>query len=169
MLHVYTGDGKGKTTAATGLAIRFAGSGKKVCIFQFLKDGASSELCILKNAGICVIPCQTETKGFFWTMDDEEKGKLKQETCNNFLKVKDCAKEFDMIVLDELAGTISDNLIDKDDVVRFVLEYSKKKEIVITGRNLPQEIINAADYVSEIICVKHPFHQGHLAQKGIEY
>lgn len=169
MLHIYTGDGKGKTTAATGLAVRFAGSGKKVCIFQFLKDGTSSELCILKNAGICVIPCQTETKGFFWTMEDEEKEKLKEETCRNFSKVKEYTDEFDMIVLDELAGAISDKLIDKEDVIRFVSEYSKKKEIVITGRNLPQEIINTADCVSEIICVKHPFDQGHLAQKGIEY
>ena len=169
MLHVYTGDGKGKTTAATGLTIRFAGSGKRVCIFQFLKDGTSSELCILQNAGIRVIPCQVETKGFFWTMEDEEKEKLKKETCRNFLNVKDCADKFDMIVLDELAGVISDKLVEKEEVIRFISEYSRKREIVITGRNIPQEIIDMADYVSEIKCVKHPFYQGHMAQKGIEY
>jgi cob(I)alamin adenosyltransferase len=102
-------------------------------------------------------------------MEDEEKEKLRQETCKNFFKAKACADELDMVVLDELAGAISDKLIDKEDVLRFILEFSQKKEIVITGRNLPQEIINAADYVSEIICVKHPFEQGRMAQKGIEY
>ena len=68
MLHVYTGDGKGKTTASVGLAVRYCGSGKKVCVFQFLKDGTSSELLALRKIGVHVIPCQTETKSFFFTI-----------------------------------------------------------------------------------------------------
>lgn len=169
MLHVYTGDGKGKTTAAVGLAVRYCGSGKRVCIFQFLKDGTSSELCVLKNASISVFSCQTETKGFFWSMNDEEKEKLKEETCKNFCKVKECVDDFDMIVLDELAGAISNKLINQKDVMEFLTEYAQKKEIVITGRNLPEEIIKMADYVSEIKCIKHPFECGGKAKKGIEY
>lgn len=169
MIHIYTGDGKGKTTAATGLAVRYCGSGKKVCIFQFLKDGTSSELCVLKGADICVIPCQTETKGFFWDMGDSEKEKLKEETCRNFCKVKECVDDFDMIVLDELAGAISNKLLNQKDVVNFLTEYAQQKEIVITGRTLPEEIIEMADYVSEIRCIKHPFDCGEKAKKGIEY
>lgn len=167
MIHVYTGDGKGKTTAAVGLAVRFAGSGKKVAIFQFLKDGTSSELCVLKNANINVIPCQTETKGFFWDMSDEEKEKLKEETCKHFCLVKECIEDYDMIVLDELAGVITNGLVELAEVVEFLNICSK--EIVITGRNVPEEIINMADYVSEIKCIKHPFRCGGGAKKGIEY
>ncbi len=166
MIHVYTGDGKGKTTAAVGLAVRFAGSGKRVAIFQFLKDGTSSELCILKNANINVIPCQTETKGFFWNMKDDEKEKLKEETCKNFCLVEKLVEDYDMIVLDELAGVITNGLVELGEIVEFLNTCSK--EIVITGRNVPEEIINKADYVSEIKCVKHPFDCGG-AKKGIEY
>ena len=169
MLHVYTGDGKGKTTAAVGLAVRYCGSGKKVCVFQFLKDGTSSELLALQKIGVSVVPCQTETKGFFWSMNDDEKEKLKEETCKNFCKAKECINEFDMIVLDELAGAISNEQVNVKDVIEFLTIYAQKKEIVITGRNLPEEIIKMADYVSEIICVRHPFDCGGASRKGIEY
>lgn len=167
MIHVYTGDGKGKTTAAIGLAVRFAGSGKRVAIFQFLKDGTSSELCVLKNANITVTPCQTETKGFIWNMSEQEKESLKEETCKNFCLAKEQAENYDMIVLDELAGVIDDGLVKLAEVVEFL--NTCRKEIVITGRNVPEEIIKMADYVSEIKCIKHPFQCGVGAKKGIEY
>ncbi len=168
MIHIYTGDGKGKTTAAIGLAVRYAGSGKRVEVLQFLKDGTSSELCFLKNTSINVTPCQTKTKGFFWTMNEEDKENLKKETAENFNKLQKLILSCDMIVLDELAGAITNGLVALDSVVEF-LESANEKEIVITGRNLPEEIIKLADYVSEIKCIKHPFEKGCLAKKGIEY
>ncbi len=169
MIHIYIGDGKGKTTAAIGLSVRYAGSGKKVRIFQFLKDGSSSELCFLKNTDICVTPCQTRVKGFFWDMCDEEKNDLKKETEENFCSAEKALKNCDMVVLDELSGAIFNGLISVEKVTALLTKYADTKEIVITGRSLPDEILKMAHYVSEIKSIKHPFENGGKAQKGIEF
>jgi len=171
MIHSYIGDGKGKTTAAIGLAARFAGSGKKVLFMQFLKGNESSELTFLKNTNIVVKPCQTCVAGFYWEMNEEEKKKLKKETNNGFIYAIKCAEnnEFDMIVLDEIAGAIENLLLPEDALVDFLMIYGKEKEIVITGRKISEKILELSDYVSIINKLKHPYDKGIEARCGIEY
>lgn len=169
MIHIYTGDGKGKTTAAVGLAVRYAGNGKKVEFFQFLKDGTSCENACLNKLNIKVTPCQ-RTKGFFWEMNEEEKKKLKEETCLGFeCAEKLCETDCDMIILDEILGAVENGLIGTECLLKFLKTYGEKKEIVLTGRNLPAQIEKIADYVSHITGVKHPYEQGKTATKGIEF
>ena len=169
MIHAYIGDGKGKTTAACGLAVRCAGSGKKVEILQFLKDGSSCENKCLKLLNIKVTPCQ-KTKGFFWTMTSDEKKYLKNESNCGLQYAKtildgDC----DMVVLDEILGVIENGLADVFILKDILQKYGKEKEIVLTGRKLPEELDEVCDYISEIRKIKHPFDKGIEAKKGIEF
>lgn len=169
MLHAYIGDGKGKTTAATGLAVRFYGSGKKVEILQFLKDGTSCENESLKLLNIKVTPCQ-KTQVFFWTMNDKEKQCLKEETlCGIKYAENILSGDCDMVVLDEILGAVENGLLDKNELYELLKKYKDKKEIVITGRVLSEELFEICDYISEIHKVKHPFDNGVSAKKGIEF
>lgn len=170
MIHTYIGDGKGKTTAAVGLAVRYAGCGKKVEIIQFLKDGTSSECEILRNAFINVTSFMNHGSKFFWEMNEEEKKNLKEETKKAFSHAEDLAeKDTDMIILDEICGAVENGLIEKCELIEFLKIYGKEKEIVITGRTVCDDIIELSDYVSEIRKIKHPFDKGIDAKKGIEY
>jgi len=172
MIHIYTGDGKGKSTAALGLAFRASGHGMKTIVLSFLKDGTSGEVKAAQNSEcIYVKCCQTEVQGFFWNLSDEEKIKLKTETQRGFLFGMQCAdgKRCDILVLDEVAGAISNGLLEEKDVLEFLVMYGQDMEIVMTGRNFPESMIALADYVSEIREVKHPYHDGAEARKGIEF
>ena len=169
MVHAYIGEGKGKSTAAAGLAIRCAGSGKKVEILQFLKDGTSCENGCLEMINIKVTSCQ-KTKGFFWTMSDEEKKCLQNES--------ECAVEYalellkgdcDVVILDEILGTVENGLIDLRVLKKILEDYGNEKEIVITGRKLPRSLVEVCDYISEIRKIKHPYDDGISARKGIEF
>lgn len=167
MIHIYTGDGKGKTTAACGLALRAAGCGKNVFAVQFLKDGTSGEICAFESfKNIKVM--STETKGFLWDMTDEEKKETKAAHDKLFKTAVQKAADFDVIVFDEILGAISAGMIDEGAVVDF-LKTNPEPEIVLTGRGASKALIELADYVSEIKCVKHPMEKGIPARQGIEY
>ena len=167
MIHIYTGDGKGKTTAACGLALRAAGCGKTVLVVQFLKDGTSGEVCAFENfKNITVM--SAETKGFLWEMTNDEKQETKSVHEKLFETALEQSKDFDVIVFDEILGAISAEMIDEDAVLEF-LETKPETEIVLTGRSPSEKLIELADYVSEIKCVKHPMNNGVPARKGIEY
>ena len=169
MIHLYIGDGKGKTTAAIGLGVRCAGSGAKVEILQFLKDGTSCENKSLENLNIKVTPCQ-RSSGFFWNMNDEQKKCLKNETdCGIDYAQKVLQGECCMLIMDEVLGAVENELVDLQRLIGLVKMYGGKKEIVLTGRKAPQELLELADYVSEIRKIKHPFDKGIEAKKGIEY
>lgn len=169
MLHAYIGEGKGKTTAATGLAVRFSGNGGKVEILQFLKDGTSCENECLKLLNIKVTPCQ-KIQGFFWTMNDEEKQCLKNETlCGIRYAEKLLSGDSEMVVLDEVLGAVENSLLDKNELYSLLKKHKDKREIIITGRVLPREFYEICDYISEIRKVKHPFDNGVSAKKGIEF
>ena len=169
MIHAYIGDGKGKTTAACGLAVRYAGSGKKVEMLQFLKDGSSCENKCFETLNIRVTPCQ-KTKGFFWTMTDDEKKSLEKESCCGLEYAKTLLEgDCDMVVLDEILGTVENGLIDIGTLRAILQKYGKGKEIVLTGRKLPEELTEMCDYISEIKKIKHPFDKGMGATKGIEF
>ncbi len=170
MIHAYIGDGKGKTTAAIGLAVRFAGCGKKVEIVQFLKDGTSSECELLKDIFINVTSFMKPDSKFFWEMDEDEKKTLAGEMKKAFIYAENLAeKDTDMIVLDEICGAVENGLIERERLIKFLKKYGKEKEIVITGRTVCDEIVELSDYVSEIRKLKHPFDKGIRAKKGIEY
>ncbi len=169
MIHIYTGNGKGKTTAAVGLAVRCLGSGKKVEILQFLKDGTSCENISLSRLGIKVTPCQ-KTKTFFWDMDESQRKILKEETeCGLLYFEKLLKSDCDMIILDEIFGTLENKLLDEQKLLELLREYKDRKEIVLTGRNASKKFVLIADYVSETESVKNPFEQGKKAKYGIEF
>ncbi|MBR3942527.1 MAG: cob(I)yrinic acid a,c-diamide adenosyltransferase [Clostridia bacterium] len=162
-IHVYTGDGKGKTTCASGLAARFAATGKKVAFFRFLKCEPSGECESLKN---CVDFYRTEgTFGFLFQMSEAEKQDLKVKI--NALWQKAKAMPCDLLVLDEILCVISEKLIAEDDVLDFL--QNVKAEVVLTGRGASEKMVDAADYVTEMKKIKHPFDNGEVAREGIEF
>ena len=172
MIHVYTGDGKGKTTAAVGLALRGAGHGLKTVFLSFLKEGTSGEVCAAASMGHLDIKCyQTTVHGFFCNLTPEEKIRLKTETQKGFLFAMQCAKEKSChtLVLDEIAGALTNGLLSEQDVLAYLSAYGKDMEIVLTGRNFPESILDMADYISEIHAKKHPYENDTPARKGIEF
>lgn len=171
MIHIYCGDGKGKTTAALGLAIRAAGSGMNVHIVQFLKGNPTSELQSIELIPNITISRPQKNYGFTFSMTDSQKAEL--TVCHNALlydaiqKIK--SGEIQLLVLDEFFAAYNNNLIDRTLAEKTVFEKYDNCELVLTGRNPSENFINFADYVSEIKAVKHPFANGITARKGIEY
>ena len=165
MIHIYCGDGKGKTTASIGLAVRMAGYGKKVLFVQFLKGSYTGELEILKE-NVKVMRCD-KNYGFFRSMSDEYKENIKANHNSNLQYVLDSGNKFDMIVLDEIFAAYNYGLCDKDTVREIVRNYSG--ELVLTGRDPEGWFIEKADYVSEIKKIKHPYDKGITAREGVEF
>lgn len=166
MIHVYCGNGKGKTTAALGLAVRAAGAGMKVCFTQFMKGSPTSELTSLEYIpGIDVIRCD-KNYGFFNQMTENDKSEI--TLCHNKILESAFCGKYDLIVLDELFAAYNYNLIDKEYAKEAVFN-EKKAEVILTGRDPEEEFIQHADYVSRIEAVKHPYEKGVMARKGIEY
>jgi cob(I)alamin adenosyltransferase len=170
LIHIYCGDGKGKTTASIGQSIRAVGSGMKVLYVRFLKDQKSSELKILHSIpGIDLYPCE-KSFGFFWNMTDQQKEDAKT-FYTDYLKSaikKSTSEDYDMLVLDEIMATYNHNFIDQKDFLTFLKEKPDYLEVVMTGRDPAIELLEQADYVSNITKVKHPFDQGIPARVGIE-
>ena len=166
-LHIYCGDGKGKTTAALGLAVRAAGAGMKVNFVQFMKGGETAELEILKLVpNINVSRCD-RGYSFVWDMSESEKTDI--TACHDRLLESAFKSGADMIILDEFTYAYSLGLTDKKSAEALIFNALEDKEVVITGRD-PDEIFTArADYLSEIKCVKHPYENGAEARRGIEY
>jgi len=186
MIQVYTGNGKGKTTAAIGLAVRAAGHGFRVRIIQFVKGNTfTGELEPLERLGI-------ELRQFGRTCSHADKNKKGETGCGGCIDcwidmeiIRDAdraaaaqawqlAREsvlagFDLVVLDEFIVAVNKGLIPLGDAVEWLGEIPHNVELVLTGRNAPLEIIRAADLVSEIKMVKHPYQKGIEARKGIEY
>lgn len=169
-IHIYCGDGKGKSTAAMGLALRSAGSGEKVLVTQFLKDGTSSELKILRELpGVQVLTCEKKF-GFFWNMTEEQKAQAKDAYEELFEKAVKTAVEENvfLLVMDEFIAAYNHGMIDQKKALAFLKERPEGLEVVLTGREPAPELVELADYVSEIQKKKHPFDQGVPARKGIE-
>ena len=168
LVHVYTGDGKGKTTAAIGQAVRTKGAGFSVCVMQFLKTHDSGELKSLEKLGISVIRKETVT-GFFYQLSDGQKETLKGEVEYEFELAKKFLPLYDMLVLDEIFGAVENGLISVGALKRMIRKKPAGTELILTGRHAPEEIIEVADYVSEINVVKHPITAGIPAREGIEF
>lgn len=171
LIQVYTGDGKGKTTASIGLGIRAAGRGFKVYMVQFLKGTDTGELHILKNIeNFKIFRFQSSDK-FFWNLNEEEKKVLTDELTKAYEFIVDVLenKKCDLLILDEVMAAIHSKMYTVEDVLKLIDIKPKEIELVLTGRSAPQEIIDKADLVTEMKMIKHPFEKGISARYGIEY
>ena len=170
LIHIYTGDGKGKTTAALGLILRASGRGLKVVLGQFLKGRETGELRTLSLLpGVTVFRGKPLTK-FSFQMNEQEKADVLQSH-NAFIQelALHCQKEdIDMLVLDEVIGACRTRLLDESLLIEFLKHKPEHLEVVMTGRNPSPELLELADYVSEICKRKHPFDKGIPAREGIE-
>lgn len=169
LVHIYCGDGKGKTSAAIGLAVRAAGRGKKVLISRFLKTDDSGEVMILKEIpGITVLPCE-KSFGFLFRMNEEQKKEAASYYQEQFEKTVKMAERYDLLILDEMMASISGKMVPEERVLQFLQEKPENLEVVLTGRNPSDRLKEEADYISEILAVRHPYEKGIPAREGIEY
>ena len=160
--------GEGKTTTSVGLTVRAAGSGKKVLFYQFLKNNSSSERSILeKQPGINVVSGK-ELQKFTFQMNEEELKELRDYNNEMLDKLFEMAKDYDMLVLDESVYSIDKDLLDEAKLIEHLEKKPFALEVVLSGRNPSERLIDHADYVSEIRKVKHPFDQGISSRIGIE-
>ena len=171
LMHIYTGEGKGKTTAAVGLAVRAAGAGKTVLFAQFLKDGSSSEIAVLNEIeNIKTRHCETVT-GWVKDMTEEERAKAKADYAR-FLRdlfAEAEAEDADLLILDEILAAVNCGFIEERTLLSFLDEKPAKLEVVLTGRSPSPDICLRADYITEMKKLKHPYDRGIRARKGIEY
>ena len=168
LVHLYCGDGKGKTTCVMGLTTRASGSGKKVLLHQFLKNNDSSERKIIeKLPGVTVIPTLPMDK---WTfqMNEEELNALHRQNDQMLDYLISMSGEYDMLVMDESLYAIDSNLLTEDKMIDFLEHKPEHLEVVLSGRNPSERMIDHADYVSEICKRKHPFDKGIASRVGIE-
>ena len=181
LVHVITGDGKGKTTSSLGLALRAIGNNLKVHMIQFLKSGFTGELYSSKKLGFEIEQFgvdalkekqkhlqefEDKTGAFVFQPDIKEKDAAMQgwEHAKKIIKSND----YDMLILDEINCVLEKGLIPLNEVLEIVKEHGNV-ELVLTGRDAPKELMDAADYVNIVQRVKHPWQKGIIARKGIEY
>jgi len=165
---VYTGNGKGKTTASLGLALRAVGRGLKVCVFQFIKGGGPyGEHLVAEKLAPQFTIIHTGRPGWVNTKDIAEDRKLAQEA---YLQARQllASGEYDLFVCDEINGAVGFGLIDVEQVLELISLRPEKTELVLTGRNAHEKIIEAADLVTEMCEVKHYYKAGVPARTGIE-
>ena len=171
LLMINTGDGKGKTTAALGVLVRAAGRGMRCCLIQFMKSKTDryGEHDSLEKLGVEI---HTMGDGFTWdTKDPAQDIKTSEETWA-LCREKMVSEEYELIVFDEIVYVLDYKFLDVARVigeVRAVREKQPHLHIIMTGRNAPPELVEAADLVTEMKEIKHPFHAGIYAQQGIEF
>ncbi|MDK9717301.1 MAG: cob(I)yrinic acid a,c-diamide adenosyltransferase [Trichlorobacter sp.] len=167
-VQVYTGNGKGKTTAALGLSLRALGRGLKVCFFQFIKGGGPyGEQLIADRLAPDFTVIQTGRPGWVNTKDTTEDRRLAQEA---LLRAQNAliSGEYDLFVCDEINGAVGFGLIDVEQVLDLIRIKPERVELVLTGRNADQRVVQAADLVTEMREVKHYYQSGVPARTGIE-
>ena len=170
-IHLYCGDGKGKTTAALGLGLRMCGCGGRVLLAQFLKSSSSSELAALSRFdGFDVLEGPQLVK-FTFQMTEEEKREAAAFWTDFFRRAAGEAVRgrYDLLLLDELIGAVSLGMVPEEEVVRFLRTRPTNLETVLTGRDPSPALTELASYVSEIRAVKHPYSEGLTARRGIEF
>ena len=173
LVQIYTGEGKGKTSAAVGQAIRARGRGCKVLLVQFLKGKeGSGEIPLLKKLGIKVI-CKGEKDK--WLFPDRLKGDEKKRIRGEWTAFLDglsrtiTAEKYDLVILDEANIALHYGLLDKNRLIDFIKKKPSSLELILTGRNVLPELVELANLVSEIKNIKHPFDTGIKARRGMEY
>lgn len=169
LLIINTGDGKGKTTAALGTAFRALGHGLRVCVIQFIKGSWKyGELEAAKRFSD-LMEFHVMGKGFTWKSKDLEEDK--KVAGQAWIKAKDAilSGAFDLIILDELTYLMIYKMVPEEEIIETLLYKPENLHIVVTGRDAPKALIDAADMVNEMGEIKHPFREGIRAQRGIEF
>lgn len=170
LVHLYCGDGKGKTTAAVGLAVRHSGRGGKVVFAQFLKDGTSGECRVLAKLGVTVLAANPVGK-FSFRMTEEEKA----ETAAALGRTFDAATGFavreraTLLVLDEVCAAVNCGFLPEKTLTEFLESRPDSLEVVLTGRDPSENLQVHADYITEMKKWRHPFDEGVAAREGIEF
>lgn len=170
LIHLYTGNGKGKTTAALGLSIRAAGAGMSVVFVQFLKGALSSELQSLAVIPNIRVLRNKKDMGFYKNMTEVQKQEIRQMHDCNLYSALDlvCLKQCDVLVLDEITAAYNYGLVDKEAVERLIISKPEELELVLTGRRACDLFMEYADYMTEMKQCKHPYLKGVHARRGIE-
>lgn len=169
LIHLYCGDGKGKTSAAVGLAVRASGAGKQVIFTQFFKDGSSSEVEVLKHlSGIRTIHADT-VRGFYHAMTPEQRAQAREDYTALFRQVTSAAQDADLLILDEIVSACNRGVLPEALVTDFLRNKPRRLEVVLTGRNPSPALTELADYITEMRKLRHPFDRGIAARKGIEF
>lgn len=170
LIHLYHGDGKGKTTAALGLMLRALGRDYRVLFVQFLKNQPTGELKSLAQFSHVKILRGKESDVFSFHMSEEDKIKAKAIHNEHLQQAIALVNEglFDLLVLDEVVGAYDKRLLDGELLLDFLRHKPNDLEVVMTGRNPDEQLVLLADYVSEIKKIKHPYDQGVTARVGIE-
>ena len=170
LIHIYCGDGKGKTSAAAGLAVRAAGAGRQVLFTQFLKNGDSSELSVLRALeNVEVFVCDAR-HGFLWKMGENERAQAKQDYSALLEAALEKARRgVDLLVLDEAVSACNLGVIEEKKLLDFLREKPSELEVVLTGRYPSASLIERADYVTEMKKLRHPYDRGVGARRGIEF
>ncbi len=166
LIHLYWGDGKGKTTAAMGVALRGVAAGKKVVIVQFLKGAPSGEIPLLQQLGAVVYRTGAGNK-FVFQMTEEEKSQTARIQ-NEHLR-RALAENADMLILDEACAALQLGMVEQSLLQKAVLEKPEGQELILTGRTPAGWMMQAADYCTEMHCWRHPYDRGISARKGVEY
>jgi len=172
LTHFYYGNGKGKTTAALGLALRAAGCGKSVVIVQFLKDwkcGELSSLSLLPN--VTVFRGKSSGGVFFHEMSDTEKAATKSIHDDNLKKALNLQKngQCDMLILDEAADAYQLGALDTVLFEGLLSNKPESLELIVTGHDPDTNLLERADYATEMVKRKHPYDEGITARRGIEF
>jgi cob(I)alamin adenosyltransferase len=165
---VHTGDGKGKTTAAFGAVVRASGHGLMTAVVQFIKGswdyGEAKALPALGNVELTRVG-----SGFTWLAEDPDEPRALAQEAWRVSRCLALSDKYDLLVLDELSCAITEGYISVQDVLDLLREKPDRLSVIVTGRNAPQELIDFADTVTDMRCVKHAFDQGVPARRGIEY
>ena len=169
MVHIYCGDGKGKTTAAIGLAARASGSGKPVVVLRFLKGARSGELDSLRLLpGVSIVDGPESVK-FLFRMTEEEKTDYKRLCCELFGEACGKCERGGLLVLDEALDAVDTGMLPEARLLDFLKNRPEGLEVVLTGRDPSEALFEQADYVTRMVKVKHPYDSGVQARRGIEF
>ncbi len=169
MVHIYYGDGKGKTTSAVGLAVRASGCGKTVLFTQFLKSDISGERRILECIPTVKMPKLPEKMKFIFDTTPEEHLQFKKEAVALYHYVLKNAHKYDVVVADEIFSAVDVGFITLSDIRNLMENFPQDKDLILTGHSVDKSIIAYADYVSVVTKIKHPHDDGLKARRGIEY
>lgn len=170
LIHIYCGSGKGKTTAATGLAVRMSGAGKRVLFVQFFKNGNSSEIKSLKLLSGVRTMHSDNPHHRFRKMDSAERAVAGQDYRRLLADALEGARDgIDLLVLDEVISACNHEIVDEKVLTDFLRVKPDRLEVVLTGRDPSDGLLALADYVTEMRKVRHPFDQGVPARHGVEF
>tara|TARA_Y100000034_G_scaffold123932_1_gene171427 strand:- start:5000 stop:5545 length:546 start_codon:yes stop_codon:yes gene_type:complete len=167
LIHIYTGKGKGKTSAGMGLILRALGRGLKIKIIQLFKRDTGEQF-FFENSGFKYLQFKP-LHPFFKNYNENELEDLKKEFLEFWKEVIKDIEEYDVVLIDEIGPGIKWKIISEEIILDFMGNKPKNTELVLTGRNIPDSIIEKADYVSEIKKIKHPYDKGILSRKSIEF